>query len=145
MLHTRQDIQRLKLSYQQTLANQLVTAVLILDQKLNICYLNPAAEALLIKSLYKLYGSPFDLIFENTSITKNDYCKITKVQPAEAVMILLQNSILGSAYKALAMEKSRLIALSNLLKNVHFKKISYSSGKSNLLNVCKAIKKDLAN
>jgi len=71
MLHTRQDIQRLKLSYQQTLANQLVTAVLILDQKLNICYLNPAAEALLIKSLYKLYGSPFDLIFENTSITKS--------------------------------------------------------------------------
>ena len=71
MLHTRRDIQQLKLSYQQTLANQLVTAVLILDQKLNICYLNPAAEALLIKSLYKLYGSSFDLIFANTSITKS--------------------------------------------------------------------------
>ena len=34
-----------------TLANQLVTAVLILDQNLTICYVNPAAEALLIKSL----------------------------------------------------------------------------------------------
>ena len=58
MLHTRQEIQQRKLSYQQALANQLVTAVLILDQKLNICYLNPAAEALLIKSLNKASISP---------------------------------------------------------------------------------------
>jgi two-component system nitrogen regulation sensor histidine kinase GlnL len=71
MLQTRQEIQQLKLSYQQTLANQLVTAVLILDKNLNICYLNPAAEALLIKSLNKLYGCPYDLIFENTSITQS--------------------------------------------------------------------------
>lgn len=70
MLHNRQHIQELKSNYQQTLANQLVTAVLILDENLNICYANPAAEALLIKSLYKLYGSPFDLIFANTSLTK---------------------------------------------------------------------------
>lgn len=69
MLHTRQEIQQLKISYQQTLANQLVTAVLILDQELNICYLNPAAEALIIKSLNKLYGLSYDLIFTNTSIT----------------------------------------------------------------------------
>jgi len=71
MLHTRQEIQQLKISYQQTLANQLVTAVLILDQELNICYLNPAAEALLIKSLNKLYGLSHDLIFTNTSITQS--------------------------------------------------------------------------
>lgn len=71
MLQTRQELQQLKLSYQQTLANQLVTAVLILDRKLTICYLNPAAEALLIKSLNKLYGCPYDLIFADTSITKS--------------------------------------------------------------------------
>jgi len=71
MLHTRQEIQQLKLSYQQTLANQLVTAVLILDQNLKICYVNPAAEALLIKSLNKLYGSSFDLIFATTSINQS--------------------------------------------------------------------------
>lgn len=71
MLHTKQKIQQLKLSYQQALANQLVTAVLILDQKLNICYVNPAAEALLIKSLNKLFGCFFDLIFTNTSITQS--------------------------------------------------------------------------
>ena len=71
MMHTKQKIQQLKLSYQQALANQLVTAVLILDQKLNICYVNPAAEALLIKSLNKLFGCFFDLIFTNTSITQS--------------------------------------------------------------------------
>ncbi|MBL4941344.1 MAG: nitrogen regulation protein NR(II) [Colwellia sp.] len=70
MLQTRQEIQQLKLSYQKTLANQLVTAVLILDQKLDICYLNPAAEALLIRSLNKLYGRSHDCIFANTSITQ---------------------------------------------------------------------------
>lgn len=71
MLQTRQEIQQLKLSYQQTIANQLVTAVLVLDQKLNICYLNPAAEALLTKSLNKLHGSCYDLVFANTSITQS--------------------------------------------------------------------------
>lgn len=70
MLHSRQKIQELKLKYQQSLANQLVTAVLILDENLNVCYLNPAAEALLIKSMYKLYGTSFDYIFANTSINE---------------------------------------------------------------------------
>lgn len=71
MLHTRKEIQQLKSSYQQTLANQLVTAVLILDKQLTICYVNPAAEALLIKSLNKLYGCFFDKIFANTSLTQS--------------------------------------------------------------------------
>lgn len=71
MLHPIKYIQQLKLQYQQTLANQLVTAVLILDQNLNICYANPAAEALLIKSLCKLYGVSFELIFTNTSISRS--------------------------------------------------------------------------
>jgi len=70
MLHQRKDVQQLKLQYQQTLASQLVTAVVILDQNLTISYVNPAAEALLIKSLYKLYGASFELIFTNTSINK---------------------------------------------------------------------------
>lgn len=71
MLHQMKAIQQLKSEYQQTLANQLVTAILILDRNLTICYANPAAEALLIKSLCKLYGISFDLVFANTSITKS--------------------------------------------------------------------------
>jgi two-component system nitrogen regulation sensor histidine kinase GlnL len=71
MLHRRKDIQQLKLQYQQTLANHLVTAVLILNKDLTVCYANPAAEALLIKSLSKLYGLSFELIFSNTTINKS--------------------------------------------------------------------------
>lgn len=58
MLHDRREIQQLKMNYQQQLANQLVTAVLVLNDKLQVTYANPAAEALLIKSLHKLYGLP---------------------------------------------------------------------------------------
>lgn len=70
-MQNKQELQQLKLSYQQALANQLVTSILILDEDLKICYLNPAAEALLNKSLYKLFGYSFDLIFNNTSLTQS--------------------------------------------------------------------------
>lgn len=63
ILYDRREIQRLKLSYQQQLANQMVTAAVVLNQKLAIQYVNPAGEALLAKSLYKLYGCNFTDIF----------------------------------------------------------------------------------
>lgn len=68
MLHDVQDIQKHKKNYQQQLANQLVTAVIVLDAKLTIQYANPAAEALLIKSFNKLYNLSFADIFQNCSI-----------------------------------------------------------------------------
>jgi len=71
MWQNKQEILQAKLNYQQSLVNQLVTAVLILDKKLDIVYANPAAEALLIKSFSKLFGCSFNFIFANTSITKN--------------------------------------------------------------------------
>lgn len=61
-------IQQQKSSYQQALANQLVTAIIILNEKLNIVYVNPAAEALLNRSLSRLYNTDAKLIFDNTSI-----------------------------------------------------------------------------
>lgn len=67
-MHSRSYIQEHKLSYQQALANQLVTAVIILNQDLSIVYVNPAAEALLNKGLYRLYGTASETIFANTSI-----------------------------------------------------------------------------
>jgi two-component system nitrogen regulation sensor histidine kinase GlnL len=67
-MYNRGDIQKQKLVYQQELSNQLITAVIILDSELRIVYVNPAAEALLVKSLYRLYGSTTELIFENTTI-----------------------------------------------------------------------------
>ena len=67
-MHNRNYIQEQKLSYQQSLANQLVTAVIILNKELIIVYVNPAAEALLNKGLNRLYNTPAEKIFYNTSI-----------------------------------------------------------------------------
>ncbi len=68
-MHSRSDVQQKKLSYQQSVANQLVTAVVILNAELNIVYVNPSAEALLNKGLYRLYNTPADIIFTNTTIS----------------------------------------------------------------------------
>ena len=70
-MHSRSYIQDHKLSYQQSLANQLVTAVIILNEKLAIVYVNPAAEALLNKSLYRLFNTESEMIFANTSINRS--------------------------------------------------------------------------
>ncbi len=70
-MHSRSYIQEKKLSYQHSLANQLVTAVIILNQELTIVYVNPAAEALLNKGLYRLYDTPAETIFANTSINNS--------------------------------------------------------------------------
>ncbi|WP_019029505.1 nitrogen regulation protein NR(II) [Colwellia piezophila] len=67
-MRSRSYIQEQKLSYQQALASQLVTAVIILNQELTIVYVNPAAEAILNKSLYRLYEVSIETIFANTSI-----------------------------------------------------------------------------
>lgn len=111
MLHTRKEIQQLKISYQQTLASQLVTAVLILDQQLNICYVNPAAEALLIKSLNKLYGCSFDLIFTNTSITQSRLELLLKtgqeLTDSEIVIELGENHRFTAEVTASAVEFNR--------------------------------------
>lgn len=57
-MFNRNDLHRHKKTYQHQLANQLVTAVIVLDAELKIQYLNPAAEALLIKSFNKLFNLP---------------------------------------------------------------------------------------
>ena len=65
------NLKKIKLHYQQALPNQMVTAVVVLDHDLAICYVNPAAEALLVKSLSKLYRLPIDQVFYNTPINNN--------------------------------------------------------------------------
>ncbi|NQY37156.1 MAG: nitrogen regulation protein NR(II) [Alteromonadaceae bacterium] len=68
LLHSNNELEQHKLSYQQQLPIQMVTAVVVLDNKLNIQYVNPAAEALLIKSSNKLSGLSFAEVFNSTSI-----------------------------------------------------------------------------
>jgi hypothetical protein len=45
-------------------------------------------------------------------------CNISTVPLAKGVMLLLQNSMLDGAYRALALESQRIKALSQLLKRV---------------------------
>lgn len=54
--------------YQQQIALHLVSAVVLLDAKLIIEYVNPAAEALLLRSYKKLIGIDFHDVFFNDSI-----------------------------------------------------------------------------
>lgn len=58
-----------KLYYQQNLPNQMVTAVIVLNNELHIKYVNPAAEALLIKSFNKLSKKTLNEIFFNEPIS----------------------------------------------------------------------------
>ncbi|WP_448245270.1 nitrogen regulation protein NR(II) [Thalassotalea agariperforans] len=68
MLHDYRDLQNKKMLYQQQLPNQMATAVIVLDQSLVIQYVNPSAEALLVKSFDKLYGHKFNEAFFHCSI-----------------------------------------------------------------------------
>ena len=49
----------------------MVNAVVVLDEQLTIQYLNPAAEALLIKSLNKLFGLKFTDVFLSKELDSN--------------------------------------------------------------------------
>ncbi|WP_448213487.1 nitrogen regulation protein NR(II) [Colwellia sp. MEBiC06753] len=62
------DLFENKSTFQQQLANQLVTAVIVLDKNLTIQYLNPSAEAMLIKSFNKLHNVLITEIFPNSAI-----------------------------------------------------------------------------
>ena len=67
---------------------------------------------------------------------------IRPVPAARALMLLLQNSILGDAYRALNIEGPRIKALALLLQTVQFKQVSYLSGSEHLQSISKAIRQD---
>ena len=68
MVNSEYNNQHNKLYYQQNLPNQMVTAVIVLNKKLRIQYVNPAAEALLIKSFNKLSDKTLNTVFFNNPI-----------------------------------------------------------------------------
>jgi hypothetical protein len=75
--------------------------------------------------------------------TNSNVCNITTLPSAEAVILLIQNSILGSAYKALLLEQHRFIKLTELVQNLSVKRITYFSGKQYLSTVREVIVNDL--
>lgn len=70
MVNSENTNQNNKLYYQQNLPNQMVTAVIVLNEKLRIQYVNPAAEALLIKSFNKLSDKTLKTVFFNNPINE---------------------------------------------------------------------------
>jgi hypothetical protein len=75
--------------------------------------------------------------------SKTPLCEIVPIATAQAIIILLQNSILGSCYRTLNLEASRVKGFSKLLENISIKQINYISGKEHLNEVGKLIKSDL--
>lgn len=57
--------------FSKLLADQLVTSVVVIDQRLKVKYLNAAAEALFSKSINRIYNLPFLDIFTECSLTQN--------------------------------------------------------------------------
>lgn len=75
-MHDHQQIEKTKLSYNQRLATQLITAVIIIDDDLHIRFMNPAAEALLTKSFYKLYNTHVADTVISTSFDSNRFKQV---------------------------------------------------------------------
>ncbi|MBU3004327.1 hypothetical protein [Paraglaciecola arctica] len=71
-------------------------------------------------------------------------CEVKTVTGSRALILLLQNSILGDAYTALGIEINRIATLSKLLDNISVKEITYCNGSHNLNIVRKYILEDLA-
>lgn len=76
MLSNILKIQQNKKDFQQVLPGHMVTAVMLLDQSLGIQYLNPAAEAILVKSLKALYNQSIEDVFRSTSIKKERFIQL---------------------------------------------------------------------
>ncbi|TKB43989.1 nitrogen regulation protein NR(II) [Thalassotalea mangrovi] len=58
-MHNSTQLKDIRKYYQQQLVSQLGTAVVVLNSRLEIKYLNPAAEAIFNKSLNRLLNKPF--------------------------------------------------------------------------------------
>ena len=70
-------------------------------------------------------------------------CEIKTVKGSKALILLLQNSILGDAYTALGVEQSRIATLSKLLEKTSVKEVTYGNGNNNLNIVRNKILEDL--
>lgn len=96
-----------------------------------------------LQVIYLLNRLPKEQTEKSVKNSKTPIGKIVAIGKAQALIILLQNSILGSCYSALGLEKSRIKALSTLLENIAFKQINYPSGKEHLSEIGELIKNDL--
>jgi hypothetical protein len=94
-------------------------------------------------SIQKVHSIEKNNAFNKTDT--NTVCNIESIKASDAIMLLIQNSILGSAYQALGLEKQRVMFFASLFKNINFKQINYLSGFEHLPQVQAAIKQDIIN
>jgi len=97
-----------KLTYQHQVAIHMITALVILNEKLQVEYANPAAEALLIKSYKKLKGASFDDILSNCSLTAERLISLLttgqELTDSEIVLYLPNEQIITLEITASALE-----------------------------------------
>lgn len=75
-LYTNVCLKEIKSVFSQNLASQMATSIVLLDEDLNIQYLNSSAEALFARSLNRHYQQPFLESFNHSSITANRLLQI---------------------------------------------------------------------
>ncbi|WP_323368251.1 nitrogen regulation protein NR(II) [Thalassotalea sp. HSM 43] len=68
-LFTNNSLKEIRQFYANQMVSQMVTAVIVLDENLKVQYLNTAAEALLSKSLNRLYQQKVLEVFTHCSVT----------------------------------------------------------------------------
>ena len=76
MLSNIFEIKQNKIKFQQVLPNHMITAMMLLNRNLVIKYLNPAAEAILVKSLNSLYNQSIEDIIRKTSVKKERFVQL---------------------------------------------------------------------
>lgn len=100
------------------------------------------AEPKALSTIYLLNRVPGSDKQGNVAAPDKD-CEIVPVTASRAAMTLIQNSMLGSCYAALGLEKQRVKVIAELLKKVKIKQINYSSGIEKVDKVCSALSGDL--
>jgi hypothetical protein len=110
------------------------------QQSLNFC--DTPKKLQVIYLLNRLSQDEYKTAMPSAEKQGTFICNISSVSLAKALILLLQNSILGDAYRALSIESQRLKALSQMLQTVQFKQVNYVSGSDYLHQVCEAIKQD---
>jgi hypothetical protein len=105
--------------------------------------LSLANKAVKIEQKYGL--STIYLLDRIDKVTQYDKpkCKIEDLTSSQALILLLQHSMLGDAYSALGVEAQRVELLSRVINVVKVKKVTYTSGKGNLELLSKRILDDL--
>ncbi|WP_132703423.1 hypothetical protein [Reinekea marinisedimentorum] len=78
----------------------------------------------------------------DSEVIKDSVCEIKPMSKSVALVQLLQNSMLGSAFQKIGLEEERFQALSNVVNSVQMKQVNFRSGFDHLDTVCEMIKQD---